>query len=418
MYLLGCALLKNLQGRTMPNKVSEKPLPEIPAGAKVLSNPSTSLKTSQKLHLLKKELLKKIDTFRAVPPDVLDILVKKSDDIFLLKDTVLFKEGDENGRSMYIILSGRTLVYKSKKNIAELGPGEIVGEMPVVDMQPRSASLKTLEDTLLLEISEEMFQKHIAPNSSALLAMMRVFASRTREDLAQMEKEMRRLSNFTHDMRNCLVPLGASEVYLNQALTFLCGTQSHHKKRHGWQEVQKGFDTMIAVRNNLVTMIEQSLACIKKTQSEYIKSNFEVGGLVEETVEEISCHKKLKGKVLKIEKPEFPVVANINYLDIKRVLQNLIINAGYATDKGKKITVGIKPLDDWVEVLVEDQGTGVPDDVKPILLKENYTSKPDGNGFGLLSCKEIIEKNHSGKIGFESKWGEGTRFYFRLPISG
>jgi len=402
----------------MPNKVSKESLPEISAQLAALPNHSTSLKTSQKLHLLKKELLKKIDTFTTVPPDVLDILVKKSEDIFLLKDTVLFHEGDENGRSMYIILSGRTLVYKSKKNIAELGPGEIVGEMPVVDMQPRSASVKTLEDTLLLEISEEMFHKHIATNSSALLAMMRVFASRTREDLSQMEKEMRRLSNFTHDMRNCLVPLGASEVFLNQALTFLCGTQPHHKKRNGWDEVSKGYSTMVAVRNNLVTMIEQSLACIKKTQSEYIKSNFEVGGLVEETVEEISCHKKLKGKVLEIEKPEFPVVANINYLDIKRVLQNLIINAGYATDKDKKITVGIKPLDDWVEVQVEDQGTGVPDDIKPLLLNENYTSKPDGNGFGLLSCKEIIEKNHSGKIGFESKWGEGTRFYFRLPISG
>ncbi len=156
----------------MPNKVSKESLPEISARLAALPNHSTSLKTSQKLHLLKKELLKKIDTFTTVPPDVLDILVKKSEDIFLLKDTVLFQEGDENGRSMYIILSGRTLVYKSKKNIAELGPGEIVGEMPVVDMQPRSASVKTLEDTLLLEISEEMFQKYIATNSSALLAMM------------------------------------------------------------------------------------------------------------------------------------------------------------------------------------------------------------------------------------------------------
>jgi len=159
------------------------------------------------------------------------------------------------------------------------------------------------------------------------------------------------------------------------------------------------------------------LACIRKTQSEYIKSDFELVGLVEETVDEIACHKMLKKKVLDIQKPGTPVIAKINYLDIKRVLQNLIIHAGYATEKNKTITVGINPMDDWVEISVEDQGTGVPDDIKPLLLRDNYTSKPDGHGFGLMSCKAIIENHHQGKIGFDSEWGKGTRFFFRLPLS-
>lgn len=401
----------------MPDTQSKEAPPQVPVRRKISSNSSENLKTSRKLFILKKELLKTIGLFKTLPPDVLDILVSKSDDIFLLKNSILFKEGDTDLKSIFVILSGRLLIYKSQKNIAELGAGEYVGEMPLIDFRPRSASIKTLEDTLLLEISEELFRKHIATNSSALLAMMRVFASRTREDLTQMEKEMRRLSNFTHDMRNCLVPLGTAEVVLSTVLEILCGTEPQHKKRDGLDQVQKGFDTMMAVRNNLVTMIDQSLACIKKTQSEYIKSDFEVVELVEETVDEISCHKKLKGKVLEIQKPDAPVTAKINYLDIKRVLQNLIINAGYATQKGKKITVEVKPLDDWVEISIVDQGAGIPDEIKPLLLNENYTSKPDGHGFGLMSCKAIIEDFHQGKISFESEFGKGTRFYFRLPRS-
>jgi len=403
----------------MPDTQSKETPAEVPVRWEMLSNSSKHIKTSQKLYLLKKELLKTIGLFKTLPPDVLEILVKNSADIFLPKDAILFEEGDTELKSMFLILSGRLLVYKSKKNIATLGAGEYVGEMPLIDCQARSASVKTLEDTLLLEISEEIFKKYIATNSSAMVAMMKVFASRVREDLTQMEKEMRQLSNFTHDMSNCLVPLEAAEILLTSVLAKLRGTESHHKKREGWEKVQKGFDTLMSVRNNLITMIEQSLACITKTQAEYIRSDFEIAALIEETIEEISCHKKLKGKILKIHKPEIPISACINYLDIKRVLQNLIINAGYASEKGKNISVTLKALDeDWAEISVEDQGTGIPDEVKPLLLKENYTSKPDGNGFGLMSCKEIVENHHKGIIGFESECGQGTRFYFRLPLSG
>lgn len=403
----------------MPDPESKEAPPVVPVRREMLSDSSKNIKTSQKFYLLKKELLKTIGLFKALPPDVLEILVNKSPDIFLPKDTILFEEGDTDLKSLFLILSGRLLVYKSKKNIAELGAGEYVGEMPAIDFRSRSASIKTLEDTLLMEISEEIFQKYIATNSSALVAMMKVFASRVREDLAQMENEMRRLSNFTHDMSNCLVPLESAEILLTSVLEKLCGTQPHHKKRVGWEKVQKGCDTLMCVRNNLITMIEQSLACIKKTQAEYIRSNFEMVALIEETIEEMSCHKKLKGKVLKILKPEIPITVYINYLDIKRVLQNLIINAGYATEKGENISVTLQVLDeDWAEISVEDQGIGIPDEIKSLLLKENYTSKPDGNGFGLMSCKEIIENHHKGTIGFESELGQGTRFYFRLPLSG
>ncbi|MDP7557153.1 MAG: ATP-binding protein [Nitrospinaceae bacterium] len=58
----------------------------------------------------------------------------------------------------------------------------------------------------------------------------------------------------------------------------------------------------------------------------------------------------------------------------------------------------------------------MPEEIQPYLFKEVMTTKKDGNGLGLLSCKNIIEDNHQGKFWFESKTGEGTSFFFSFPI--
>ena len=106
-----------------------------------------------------------------------------------------------------------------------------------------------------------------------------------------------------------------------------------------------------------------------------------------------------------------------NYLDIKRVLQNLIINAGYVTKSEGKIEINVKELNDTTLISIKDYGCGIPEEIKSVLLKENYTSKPDGNGFGLMSCKEIIEDYHHEKIYFESEAGKGTEFHFTIGNS-
>jgi signal transduction histidine kinase len=271
-------------------------------------------------------------------------------------------------------------------------------------------------DTLVAEFTEDMFHKFIFPNPEAMLEMMRVLSSRLRDDLERMSGDIQQVSNFTHDMRNCLVPLGISQVMLDQALQILCGTEENHQKRTGWDKVQKGYNTMLSVRNNILTLIDQSLATVRKVQTKYIKEDSNILGLINETVDEINCHKDLKGKPIYIKSKVSNVTVHINYLDIKRVLQNLILNSGYASAKGAAINIYIKNIHGLIEISVEDQGTGIPEDIKSLILKENYTSKPDGNGFGLMSCKEIIHEFHKGNIGFESELGKGATFYFTLPV--
>jgi signal transduction histidine kinase len=364
------------------------------------------------------ELLKRISFFKCLPQDVMQNVIVESKDIYLTDQELLFAEGSENC-NLYIILSGSILIAKGPnytKHVTTLTEGECLGEISLIDKWPRSASAVALGDTLVAEFNEEMFHKFIFPNTEALMEMMKVCSNRLRNDLERMSSEIQQVSTFTHDMRNCLVPLGTAEVFLNQAMGILSGTEENHQKRTGWDQVHKGYNTMLSVRNNMITMIDQSLATVKKVQSKYVKGDYNIKDLINETMDEINCHKDIKGKPMYIKSQAKNTMVHINYLDIKRVLQNLILNSGYATAKGEAINIYIKDIHDLIEISVEDQGTGIPEDIKTLLLKENYTSKPDGNGFGLMSCVEIIQELHYGKIGFQSELGKGSTFYFTLPV--
>jgi len=337
-----------------------------------------------KFSLLKLELLKKNNLFSSLDESSLEQLACKSQEIHLKKNDVLFQEGTRE-RKMFIILSGKIFIAKGKhyqKPIAVLEQGDYLGETPLVDHSPRMASAKALEETLLMEIGEALFMEHIASQPKALIEMMKVCARRMRNDVECMVKEVQSLSNFTHDMRNCLVPLGAAEIHLEDLLNHLRGTQEHHRQRRGWEEVQKSLDTMLASKKYLITIIDRSLAYLKNIQEEYVKSDLEILPLIEETAEELSCHKDLAGKrvLIRAVKPQKKAV--FNYLDIKRVVQNLLLNAGYVTEKNGMIEVDIKNLKKTIKVTIKDYGDGIPKDIQQVLFEENYTSKPDGNGFG------------------------------------
>ena len=368
--------------------------------------------------LMKLELLERVDLFDCLPPEAKKNLARESRDVVLREGDVLIKEGSIEKQYLHILLRGKVRICKGpnyKKVIADLKAGEYLGEISLIDNMPRSASAVALTDVLIIEIDKNLFIKHIAPNPKALLEMMKVCSRRLRNDLDAMSSDIQQVSNFTHDMGNCLVPLGFSAVHLKNTFKKLSGTQERHKKRKGRDKVKKGFDIMLSVKNNMVSMINQSLACVQKGSREYVKAELDIVHLAKEATREISYHKNLKNKKLTFMAAGSTTTGLLNSLDIKRVLQNLIINAGYASPENSEILVCVKGLYGSIEVSVEDKGTGISEDIKHLLFKENFTSKPDGDGFGLMSCKEIIEDYHQGKIGLRSESGKGSTFFFTIP---
>lgn len=103
---------------------------------------------------------------------------------------------------------------------------------------------------------------------------------------------------------------------------------------------------------------------------------------------------------------------------IQRVLQNLIKNSHEALSTSKipraQITIGLESDGDWVWIDVQDNGPGMPQEIREDVFDPFITTKSIGTGLGLYLAKEIIQ-NHNGAITISSEEDQGTRVRIQLP---
>ena len=113
--------------------------------------------------------------------------------------------------------------------------------------------------------------------------------------------------------------------------------------------------------------------------------------------------------------------------DFGRVLLNLINNAFYVVDKKSKegidgykpeVLVSTKTHDNSMEIIVSDNGGGIPEQVRDKIFQPFFTTKPTGSGTGLgLSLSYDIVKAHGGELKVETKKNEGSEFIIVLGIN-
>jgi len=105
---------------------------------------------------------------------------------------------------------------------------------------------------------------------------------------------------------------------------------------------------------------------------------------------------------------------------IKRVLINLLDNAIKYTPVGGQVSVvALHRTTQKVQVMVADTGPGIPRENRDKIFEESYRlqrdSAQEGYGLGLALCQRII-RAHYGQIWVDSVSGEGSAFYFTLPV--
>jgi PAS domain S-box-containing protein len=114
--------------------------------------------------------------------------------------------------------------------------------------------------------------------------------------------------------------------------------------------------------------------------------------------------------------------------EFNQVILNLIVNAAHAIsdvvreggqEKGK-ITVKTRSLPDSVEIRVQDNGSGIPEEIRGRIFDPFFTTKEigKGTGQGLAIARSVIVDKHGGTIHFETGMGKGTTFIVRLPRDG
>jgi signal transduction histidine kinase len=113
--------------------------------------------------------------------------------------------------------------------------------------------------------------------------------------------------------------------------------------------------------------------------------------------------------------------------ELGQVLINLIVNAAHAVEERNaktgavrhgKIVIRTRSDGDRVELEVEDDGAGIPDEIRARVMEPFFTTKPAGKGTGqgLPLVRRVVEERHHGALSFDTRVGQGTCFRVVLPI--
>jgi two-component system sensor kinase FixL len=101
---------------------------------------------------------------------------------------------------------------------------------------------------------------------------------------------------------------------------------------------------------------------------------------------------------------------------LKQVFMNVIANAVEAMEGGGTVSIYTRRCPQFVEIRISDEGIGIHEQDLTRIFDPFYTTRQKGSGLGLAISYKIIEA-HSGEIEAESRPGEGTTFYIRLPTA-
>ena len=173
-------------------------------------------------------------------------------------------------------------------------------------------------------------------------------------------------------------------------------------------------------RADALRTISQSVAKINAMSSrlsllsqklELVFKETNVNELIEATVADVKNYANVTVSLKLAAVPSL----SIDREQIRKVIENLLLNASDALGQDGVITVSTSDKDNWVEISVRDNGCGISRGfIEKSLFRPFQTTKKQGMGIGLYHCKTIVEA-HGGRIEVDSEEGKGATFRVLLP---
>lgn len=169
-----------------------------------------------------------------------------------------------------------------------------------------------------------------------------------------------------------------------------------------------------------LTVLLNDLLDVTKIQEGKMLLNYEVFdmiGLLKETIEEVQTL-NITHKITF--HSDGPIMIHADRARLEQVINNFLTNAIKYSPKADRVIVKCSVDHPYFKVEVQDFGIGIPKNKKDFLFDRFYrvqesSSHFSGLGLGLYISSEIVER-HNGKIGVESNVGEGSTFWFAVPM--
>ena len=241
--------------------------------------------------------------------------------------------------------------------------------------------------------------------------LFQALAEKTRQVEEASRHKSEFLANMSHELRT---PLNAILGFTELIQDGIYG-EVNEKVTQQLGRVQANGKHLLGLINDVL-----DLSKIEAGQLELQTAPFALADVVrsvESTVGSLALAKQLD---LRIELPAALPIVDGDARRIAQVLLNLVGNAIKFTEVGA-VTISARETGDAVEVSVRDTGPGIPPAEQARIfdafhqVDSSSTRKQGGTGLGLAIARQIIEL-HGGQIGVASEPGEGSRFFFAVPL--
>ena len=361
--------------------------------------------------------LESLPLFRGLSPDELRALRTIARESHFAPQGQIFREGDP-GDGVFFVKDGLVEISSlvggtARRTLSQLGPGEIFGEMAVIEHRPRSASAVAVRDTDVYFLPRgEMLS--FLQRSPALAFSLLQYVSRRLRDFNQVYLrevvEAERLAvvgNFArsivHDLKNPLSIISLSaETFDRPDLKPEARTQARARIR---RQVERIGDLV----GDILIFTEG-----KRTEMAAEPVNYHT--FVMELIAELRAEAEFKEARLRMDNEPPSALVAIHPRRLGRVFHNLIHNALDMMTDGGTVTLRFRKDGREIVTEIEDTGPGIAPEIADQLFHAFATfGKEHGTGLGLSICKKIVE-DHRGRIWARTEPGHGAIFAFSLPL--
>lgn len=362
--------------------------------------------------------LESCSLFRQLRPSELAALRRITQEKSFPAGGEIFREG-ERGDGVYLVKEGlveisAAVTRDTRSILSQVVPGEIFGEMAVLDTKPRSATATAVQRSAVYFIPREPLLALLDQSPAFALELLRDSSRRLREfderhvqDILQAERLAvigRFARTIIHDLKNPLNIIGLS------ADLAAMENAPPESRRKAAGNIRKQVD-------RISEMIGDILDFTQGAPAQTIFGTLEYGGFVQQVLDELRPEVEVRGSRLEVAGPLPQAKLPLDPKRLRRVFYNLIFNATDVMPGGGKIIVRFHPGDGELVTEIEDTGPGIAPEIADRLFQAFATfGKTHGTGLGLSICKRIVE-DHRGRIWARNERGRGAIFSIALPLT-